>query len=105
MTKPLTDAEIDDLLRVRRDQPHRGTGFLLDRALASIVALRAALATQPQPLFEGTAKGFYDRIYTLVGPRDRLVVYPATAGSATPTQDPETEIDAGDGSYRTWAGG
>jgi hypothetical protein len=42
MNKPLTDAEITDLLRVRRDQPHRGEGFLLDRALASIEALRAA---------------------------------------------------------------
>jgi hypothetical protein len=36
MVKPLTDAEVADLLRVRRDQPKGNPGFLLDRALATI---------------------------------------------------------------------
>ena len=61
-------------------------------------ALRAALATQPQPLFEGTVEQAWNDgggVIALPAPIDsperldgqRVVVYAAVAGSATPTGD------------------
>jgi len=51
-------------------------------------ALRAALATQPQPLFQGTLSTFLTDAPLLSPdlPID-IVVYPAVAGSATPEEE------------------
>jgi len=52
-------------------------------------ALRTALAARPQPLFEGPARYLprLDAWNVSSWPEGDIVVYPAVAGSATPTGD------------------
>jgi len=82
-------AERDDALR----EANRSAFAFQDES----ERLRVALATQPQPLFEGrvvdaTVSARFtiqadSAGVTYPGPNDRVVVYPATAGSATPSGD------------------
>lgn len=55
-----------------------------DYARKLIADLAAALATRPEPLYEGLATGFARAWPTL---DFEIVVYPAAAGSATPQED------------------
>jgi hypothetical protein len=84
-------ADHDELL-ARADQwlgPEPGDdGVELIRGLAA--ALRAALAAQPQLLFEGSGNAVHAWLDTRTETECagvRAVVYPAAAGSATPSGD------------------
>jgi hypothetical protein len=92
----MTDHEL--LARVDDWNSHHARGLTADLIHELAAALRAALATQPQPLFEGTVEqawndggGIIALPEPLVSPErldgQRVVVYPAVAGSATPRVD------------------
>jgi hypothetical protein len=86
-----------DELLARADEAIHRPRFYPELIADLAAALRAALATQPQPLFEGrivdaTASARFtiqadSAGVTYPGPNDRVVVYPVAAGSATPDGD------------------
>jgi hypothetical protein len=92
-TRPEPDvrtAAADLLYAIEDDEEGMDLGGY-DHLAEELAALRAALATRPEPLFEGTMADFIRRFDSLdpspPATFDPIVVYPAAAGSATPTPE------------------